>query len=88
MLIRACMISVVLLSFGSTAVLAQSHSRRATQPAPRQATQQEQDACEPDAKKLCKAVEQDGDMAVLACLQDNRKKLSKGCLGVLDSYGL
>jgi len=52
-----------------------------------QQRQQEQDACGRDASRLCKAVLENGDMAVLACLKDNRAKLRPVCTKFLQEKG-
>jgi len=49
-------------------------------------TPEEQAACSPDATKFCKDSIPD-TFAVLACLQDNREKLRKDCLKVLEDHG-
>jgi hypothetical protein len=49
-------------------------------------TPEEQRACEPDAQKLCRHVI-NNDMAVLHCFQQQRQKLSRACLAVLERYG-
>jgi hypothetical protein len=49
--------------------------------------QQGQDACARDASRFCRAQIQDGDNAVLACLKQNRSRLSKACQQVLTSHG-
>jgi hypothetical protein len=49
--------------------------------------QQGQDACARDVSRYCRAHMNDGDMVVLACLKQNRARLSKGCLQVLVSHG-
>jgi hypothetical protein len=49
--------------------------------------QQERDACTRDATRFCRPRLNDGDQAVLACLKQNRGKLSKGCQQVLTSHG-
>ena len=49
--------------------------------------QQGQDACARDASRFCRAHLNDGDMAVLACLQQNRARLSKACQATLASHG-
>lgn len=46
-----------------------------------------QDACARDASRFCRAHLNDGDMVVLACLQQNRAKLSKGCQATLAAHG-
>ena len=49
--------------------------------------QQGQDACARDVSRFCRAEMNDGDMVVLACLQQNRARISKGCQQVLVSHG-
>jgi hypothetical protein len=49
--------------------------------------QQGQDACARDVSRFCRAQMHDGDMVVLACLKQNRGRLSKGCEAVLKSHG-
>ena len=51
------------------------------------ASAQGQDACARDASRFCRAHLNDGDMVVLACLQQNRAKLSKGCQATLAAHG-
>lgn len=45
------------------------------------------DACARDVSRFCRAVMNNGDGAVLACLKQNRTKLSKGCDKVLTEHG-
>jgi hypothetical protein len=52
-----------------------------------QERQQGQDACGRDASRLCKAVLNNGDMAVLACLKENRTKLRAPCVKMLQEKG-
>ena len=49
--------------------------------------QQGQDACARDVSRYCRAHMNDGDMVVLACLKQNRARLSRGCQQVLVSHG-
>jgi len=49
--------------------------------------QQGQDACARDVTRFCRAHMNDGDQVVLACLKQNRVRLSKGCQQVLTSHG-
>jgi hypothetical protein len=49
--------------------------------------QQGQDACARDVSRYCRAQMQEGDQVVLACLKQNRAKISKGCQQVLASHG-
>ena len=45
------------------------------------------DACSRDASRYCRAQMQEGDQLVLACLKQNRAKISKGCQQMLASHG-
>ncbi len=51
------------------------------------AQQQGHDACARDVSRLCRAVMNDGDSAVLACLKQHRARISKGCDKVLTEHG-
>ena len=51
------------------------------------ASAQGQDACARDASRFCRAHINDGDMVVLACLQQNRARLSKACQATLAAHG-
>jgi len=51
------------------------------------AQQQGHDACARDAQRFCRAHLNDGDQMVLACLQQNRARLSKGCQATLAANG-
>ena len=50
-------------------------------------TEQEQKACNRDVARFCKKVIDQGDFAVLACLQQNRTKLTAACKQVLVNHG-
>jgi hypothetical protein len=52
-----------------------------------QAFAQGHDACARDVARFCRAHINDGDMVVLACLKQNRHRLSKGCEKVLTDHG-
>ncbi|WP_028133380.1 hypothetical protein [Bradyrhizobium japonicum] len=45
------------------------------------------DACARDVTRFCRPVMNNGDGAVLACLKQNRTRLSKGCDKVLAEHG-
>ncbi|MGL9619216.1 hypothetical protein QRQ56_14500 [Bradyrhizobium sp. U531] len=45
------------------------------------------DACARDVTRFCRAVMNNGDGAVLACLKENRTRISKGCDKVLKDHG-
>ena len=49
--------------------------------------QQGHDACARDASRFCRAHLNEGDQVVLACLKQNRSRLSKGCQALLASHG-
>ena len=49
--------------------------------------QQGHDACARDVSRFCRAHMQDGDQIVLACLKQNRTRISKACQAMLASHG-
>ena len=49
--------------------------------------QQGHDACARDVSRFCRAHMQEGDQVVLACLKQNRGRLSKACQQVLSDHG-
>ena len=49
--------------------------------------QHEHDACARDVSRLCRAHMSEGDQIVLACLQQNRGRLSRACAKVLADHG-
>jgi hypothetical protein len=49
--------------------------------------QQGHDACARDVARYCRAHMNDGDQVVLACLKQNRGRLSKACAQVLAEHG-
>jgi hypothetical protein len=49
--------------------------------------QQGHDACARDVSRFCRAQMNDGDQVVLACLKQNRARLSKACDKVLTDHG-
>ncbi|SHG75148.1 hypothetical protein [Bradyrhizobium erythrophlei] len=53
----------------------------------RSGTPEEQAACARDVQRYCRPVIDQGDFTVLACLQQNRPKLSKACDMVLKNHG-
>jgi Cysteine rich repeat len=50
-------------------------------------TDQEEKACAPDVQRFCRKVMDQGDFTILACLKENRPKLSRACRYVLVSHG-
>ena len=49
--------------------------------------EREHDACARDVARHCRPVMNDGDSAVLACLQQHRARISKACNKVLTEHG-
>jgi hypothetical protein len=49
--------------------------------------EQDEKACSPDVRRFCRKLVDQGDFAVLACLKENRPKLSTACRQVLVSHG-
>jgi hypothetical protein len=71
---------LVLLSLSvSTGAIAQQQQRSGTP--------EEQAACSRDVQRYCRPVIDQGDFTVLACLQQNRPKLTKACDQVLKNHG-
>jgi hypothetical protein len=69
-------LALILLSVpGSTGALAHSGS------------EQEQQACTRDVQRFCRKLMDQGDFTILACLKENRPKLSSTCRDVLVSHG-
>jgi hypothetical protein len=52
-----------------------------------QGGQQGEDACGGDARRLCRPVLGQGNMAVLGCFRTHATRLSRGCRALLVSYG-
>ena len=50
-------------------------------------TDQEEKACARDVQRFCRKVMDQGDFTILACLKENRPKLSPACRYVLVSHG-
>ncbi len=72
-------LALILLSLSiSTGALAQPQ---------RSGTPEEQAACSRDVQRYCRPVIDQGDFTILACLQQNRPKLTKACDQVLKNHG-
>ena len=54
---------------------------------PRSGTPEEQAACNRDVQRHCRAVINQGDFTILACLQQNRAQISVACNQVLKNHG-
>jgi len=50
-------------------------------------SEQEQQACSRDVQRFCRKLADQGDFTILACLKENRPKLSPACRYVLVSHG-
>ena len=73
---------------GATAAIAQQFPQQP--PAPDMGNEAERTACRPDVVKLCQAElskNQDDVLAILACLQRNRTRISPACQQVLANHG-
>jgi hypothetical protein len=71
-------LALILLSLSiSTGAIAQQQ---------RSGTPEEQAACSRDVQRFCRPVIDQGDFTVLACLQQNRPKLTKACDQVLKNH--
>ena len=53
----------------------------------RSGTPDEQKACARDVQRFCRPVIDQGDFTILACLKENRAKLSMACDQVLKNHG-
>jgi hypothetical protein len=79
---RKIFLAIVLTSLSvSTGAFAQQAA-----PAGRGGTADEQAACTRDVEKFCRPVMDQGDFTVLACLKENRAKISKACDQVLKNH--
>jgi hypothetical protein len=73
---KKLLMALVLLSVPvSTAALAHS------------GTEQEEKACTRDVQRFCRKLMDQGDFTILACLKENRPKLTPACRYVLISHG-
>jgi len=50
-------------------------------------TDQEKKACTRNVQRICRNLMDQGDLTILACLKENRPKLSPACRQVLVSHG-
>ncbi|THD70499.1 MAG: hypothetical protein E7813_08105 [Bradyrhizobium sp.] len=76
---RKFLVALTLLSIlASTGAIAQQQ---------RSGTPDEQRACARDVQRFCRPVIDQGDFTILACLQQNRPKLTGACSQVLKDHG-
>jgi ATP-dependent Zn protease len=81
---RKFFLVVTLLSLSaSTGAIAQQQKQQQQ----RSGTPEEQKACAHDVQKFCRAIMDESDLTILACLQQNRPKLTRACDQVLVSNG-
>ena len=73
--------------FLALTLLALSVSTAAVAQQQRSGTPEEQAACSRDVQRFCRPVIDQGDFTILACLQQNRPKLTKACDQVLKNHG-
>ena len=77
---RKLFLALTLLSISvSSGAFAQQQSRSGTP--------EEQKACNRDVQKFCRPVIDQGDFTILACLQQNRPKITPACDQVLKNHG-
>lgn len=77
---RKFFLALTLLSISvSSGAIAQQQSRSGTA--------EEQKACNRDVQKFCRPVIDQGDFTILACLKENRTKISTACDQVLKNNG-
>ena len=50
-------------------------------------TEQDEVACTRDVQRFCRKLMDQGDFTILACLKENRPKLTAACRYVLVSHG-
>jgi hypothetical protein len=50
-------------------------------------TDQEEKACTRDVQRFCRKLMDQGDLTILACLKENRPKLTPACRYVLVNHG-
>jgi len=74
-------------SFLALTLLSLSISTGALAQQQRSGTPEEQAACSRDVQRYCRPVIDQGDFTILACLQQNRPKLTKACELVLKDHG-
>jgi hypothetical protein len=72
--------------FLSISLLSLSMSSGAFAEDQRSGTPEEQKACTRDVQRFCRHVMDQGDFTVLACLKENRPKLSEACDHVLKDH--
>jgi hypothetical protein len=77
---RKSLLALTLLSISVSSPAAFAQQQRG-------GTADEQKACTRDVQKHCRAVIDQGDFTILACLKENRSKISAACNQVLKNNG-
>ena len=73
---------LLVFSLLSSAVSSQAFAQQQ-----RSGTPEEQAACARDVQRFCRPVIDQGDFTILACLKENRTKISAACDQVLKNNG-
>jgi hypothetical protein len=73
--------------FLALSLLSLSLSSAAVAEPQRSGTPEEQKACSRDVQRFCRPLMDQGDFTILACLQQNRPKLTVACNMVLKNHG-
>ncbi len=81
---RKFLFALTLLSISASTVAIGQQPQSQPQ---RSGTPEEQKACNRDVQRFCRPVIDQGDFTILACLQQNRPKISTACDQVLKSHG-
>jgi hypothetical protein len=79
-MLKTSLVLTLFLAVSMTGASAQTQGNRGTQ--------QEHDACARDVNRYCRKVIEQGDMVILGCLQENRKRLTAACQRVLRQHGV
>jgi hypothetical protein len=77
---RKSLLALTLLSISVSSQAAFAQQQRG-------GTAEEQKACTRDVQKHCRPVIDQGDFTILACLKENRSKISAACNQVLKNNG-
>lgn len=75
------------LALSMLAISSMAISTEASAQQQRSGTADEQKACSRDVSRFCRPLMDQGDFVILACLQQNRSKLTKACNQVLLNHG-
>ena len=73
--------------FLALALLSVSVSTGALAQQQRSGTPEEQKACARDVQRFCRSLMDQGDFTILACLQQNRSRISRACAKMMADNG-